>query len=406
MVKTMYTHPWRWSFLIACMVLMSACNAGATPPASTPIPTVLGFTADTTPEPTVEPTLVTAIPVESDADPQTQHLLVATSGNVQFQRFGWEDGLSDRAHAGMALTEVDRIVVPDGGGADILCDNFTVTPAPRGTNSIDTICTQPTKQLGDRDGQQSSFPRGDDGLFIISPRATNLLALPAVLRWRDTGAEQYRVRIYDMEESESVWVKEDIPESMVAFPSDLTLIPERRYVLFVDDGELFSEDLDSTIDLSFRLLSHDAAAAVRQDVATIEQQMTESDRANDEDVIAFAIAQRYLAENLMSDAIQTLEERVDADSQSPYIYLMLGDLYNRIELARLSEPYYRTSEDLIAPDMSLEWQMQVAIGLGNVTLLNNQRDEAVTYFTTAHDLATELGDDQWINYLDDLLQVL
>jgi hypothetical protein len=286
--------------------------------------------------------------------------IIQVQGDVRLNR---SQGNAFRPTAGTRVYPGDKLWVA-GGKAIVQCADLSVQsveaarrqviPCPTATNSIQ--CTPGLYKCphrGDGIAWLENIP------YIITPRRTALLDDKPTLRWNAVPeATSYTVSV----EGEGVDWTTQTNQTEIIYPGKSPLQPGESYLLTVmaDTG---ASSLDGAVipgGMSFTLLSKSQAQHVRTEAEKIAQQdWTESAKA-------IALANLYIENGLIADAIATLETLVASGTETAPIYRTLGDLYfNYLALVPQAGTYYTKAVELADPN-DVEEQKAAQEGLAKV----------------------------------------
>lgn len=292
--------------------------------------------------------------------------IVSVQGEVQLKRKGWSDYHPTALGAVLCLgdllqpaKEAQVVVhcadpnqnpwtVPDGvpSGAAIGC-----RPPDEPIHTITGPIT-PT-----RDPLASRIP------YIITPNSTWLLNDKPKLRWQAVpGATSYIVRV----SGPGVNWETQVSTTSVVYPGEPPLKPvEEGYLLTVeaDNGE-------SQAKATFGLLDKNEAQRVRAAAERIASQNL-TDEAK-----TLALADVYIGQELIAEAIELLEAAVAKGSKTAAVYYTLGELYAQVELLRQAEGNYLKAFELAKTAKDIEGQAAAADKLGQVYKVMGNSDKA------------------------------
>jgi tetratricopeptide (TPR) repeat protein len=95
-----------------------------------------------------------------------------------------------------------------------------------------------------------------------------------------------------------------------------------------------------------------------------------------EEANALALADLYIGQELIAEAVEVLEASVAKGSQTAAIYHTLGDLYGQMELLSQAEKHYLNAFELATTADNIEGQANAAARLGEVYAALGSSDEA------------------------------
>jgi tetratricopeptide (TPR) repeat protein len=199
--------------------------------------------------------------------------------------------------------------------------------------------------------------------YIISPNSTLLLDDKPKLRWQAVpGATSYIVRV----SGPGVNWETEVSTTEVVYPGEPPLQPvEQGYLLTVeaDNGE-------SPARATFGLLDEQQAQRVRTAADRIASQNLPDDAKT------LALADLYIGQELIAEAVEVLEASVAKGSQTAAVYHTLGDLYGQLELLSQAEKHYLKAFELATTADDLDGQAAAATRLGEVYAALGNSDEA------------------------------
>ena len=165
-----------------------------------------------------------------------------------------------------------------------------------------------------------------------------------------------------------------------------------------DDSSLCisSSTQDEGKGLGFYLLSENEAQQIQKLAANIKQELEGTAQA-------LALAHLYQENNLMMDAITTLENLVEQGSNITGVYRFLGDLYQGIQLNKLAEIRYNQAIELAENSNDLVGQATAKLGLAEVLAARGLNNKAVQVGTEARDTYVTLGDRTLVEKLEEKL---
>ena len=155
--------------------------------------------------------------------------------------------------------------------------------------------------------------------------------------------------------------------------------PAEDYFVVVepDIGSSSQEDVGANI-ATFQVLHPRDVNLVQEEVAAL----AEADLP--EDVYGLALADIYIREDLLADAIDTLEPLVSAGSELFEVYQTLGDLYRYVGLNLLAEARYEQAITLATANQDIEGRSATQAGLAEVKVMLAQPEQvAIDLLTQA-----------------------
>ncbi len=292
--------------------------------------------------------------------------IASIQGEVQLKRQGWSDYHSTAVGAVLCLGDLLRPA--KGARVIVQCTdpNQNSWTVPDGMPSgVANGCPEPNEPLlritgpltPTRDPLARSIP------YIISPNSTLLLDDKPKLRWQAVpGATSYIVRV----SGPGVNWETEVSTTEVVYPGEPPLQPvEQGYLLTVeaDNGE-------SPARATFGLLDEQQAQRVRTAADRIASQNLPDDAKT------LALADLYIGQELIAEAVEVLEASVAKGSQTAAVYHTLGDLYGQLELLSQAEKHYLKAFELATTADDLDGQAAAATRLGEVYAALGNSDEA------------------------------
>ena len=273
--------------------------------------------------------------------------------------------------------------------------------------------------------------------FIISPRSTAVINNRPTLRWNSvSGVSRYRVSIEDQRVGEGKDWTTEVSDSGMEYPNQLpgnspvkyievdyptdapSLEPGVVYLAIVTTQEqveatdtcrngwekqpedpflcITSSTKDEGKGLGFYLVEENEAQQIQKLAANIKQELAGEAQA-------LALAHLYKENDLMMDAIVTLETLVEQGSQTTGIYRFLGNLYQEVQLSQLAEVRYTKAIELAKDSNDLVGQATAQFGLAKVLAARGARDEAIKIGTEAKDVYATLVDTKMVRKLEEAL---
>ena len=285
-----------------------------------------------------------------------------------------------------------------------------------------------------RGGEKSNIP------FIISPRSTAILNDRPTLRWNAmTGVTNYTVSLEDQRIGKgNLWTTEASDSGQeyfnqpsgspsmryieVNYPADapsleigvkyLAIVTTKQKVKPTDKcAEAWEKQPDdssycmtsSTKDegtgLLFYLLEANQAQQIQKLADNITQELEGTAQA-------LALAHLYQENNLMMDAIMTLENLVEQRNQTTGVYRFLGDLYQGVQLNKLAEVRYTKAIELAENSHDLVGQATAKFGLAEVLAARGSNQKAIQIGQEAKEAYATLGDRAKVKKLQEKLDFL
>jgi len=189
--------------------------------------------------------------------------------------------------------------------------------------------------------------------YIISPNNTFLLTGKPTLRWLAVpGANNYVIRV----SGPGVDWKQEVNTTKIIYPEKPSLKPvEEGYLIIVeaDNGEAAAKAF-------FNLLDEKKAARVRAAIAQLNEQNLTGDAK------VLAVAEIYIGQGLIADAVDLLEADVNSGSQIAAVHYILGNLYAQGQLFFQAEKSYLKAVELAVANRDVEGQAAAATRLAQV----------------------------------------
>ena len=291
-----------------------------------------------------------------------------------------------------------------------------------------------------RTQSRSIIARGGENLeipFIISPRSTAVLNNRPTLRWNAlSGMTSYTVSLEDQRVGEGiVWTQEvsdrgvaypnqppgDFPAKYIEvdYPSDASSLESGvDYLAIVRTQQpveaaekccngwskqpenpflcITSSTKDEGKGLGFYLLDENEAQQIRELAANVKQEL-------DGEAQALALAHLYQENDLMMDAIATLETLIKQGSQTTGVYRFVGDLYREVQLSQLAEVRYFKAIELAKNSHDLIGQAMAQSSLAEVLAARGSNRKAIEIGQEAKDAYATLGDKAKVRKLQEKL---
>ncbi len=283
-------------------------------------------------------------------------------------------------------------------------------------------------------------PRGGENLeipFMISPRSTAVLNNKPTLRWNAvTGVTNYTISLEEQRVGKGkVWTTEVSDRGMeypnqppgsspvkyieVDYPADasplepgvdyLAIVTTQQQVKATDKCRngwekqpedpfkcITSSTKDEGKGLGFYLLDENEVQQIQELAANITQEL-------DGEAQALALAHLYKENDLMVDAIATLETLLEQGSQTTGVYRFLGDLYQEVQLSQLAEVRYTKAIELAKDSNDLVGQATAQFGLAKVLAARGLNNKAIQIGTEAKEAYATLGDTKLVRKLEQKL---
>ena len=294
----------------------------------------------------------------------SRYRLVEIQGTVQIKR-RWS--LRYRAATpGMTLRLGDRLRTGPQSLARIQCSDLsTIWPMHSNlTRGVAADC--PNRSRSDlRIGRQTDSAAGGEDSnvpYIISPRRTAVLDSPLTLRWNPIpGAISYTVQIVGP--NKQYW-ETTVNNAEATYPETALLSSAEDYSVVVEPnvGSSSQEDAGANI-ASFHVLHSWDVSLVQEKIEALSKEDLS------EEAYRLALADIYIHEDLLADAIDTLEPLVSGGSELFDVHRTLGDLYRYVGLNLLAESRYEKAIILAAAHEDLEGQADSQACLAEVKLM-------------------------------------
>ncbi len=305
--------------------------------------------------------------------------IIELNGDVQLIR---SNRRMVRATTGTRIYPGDTLRTAQTGQVLIQCADLSIQSVPAGQHQLNR-CPKASEQSGGLSGIIAPPHRGDAITwnnaqipYIISPRRTKLLNDKPMLRWNPVpGATSYTVNV----QGEGVNWTTQVSNTQVVYAGDQPLKPGGHYLLFVETntGALSLDEPVRPGGLHFSLLDENQAQYVRAAAQQITQQnWTDQTKA-------LALANLYIKNGLICEAIEKLEALAAGGLETASIYHTLGDLsLNYLALVPQAGAYYLKSIKLADPE-DTETRIAVLDGLRQVQSALGNKDEATSWLTQA-----------------------
>ena len=324
----------------------------------------------------------------SRANPQGLFYIFDLEGEVKIQQdSATKKSKFRQAYYGELLNASDKIQLGVGASAKVQCSNTEIWNVPGGQiSSIPEWCSgatvlvrpnisrAPSRNINIVD---STIP------YLISPRGLIVSNLPK-LRWnKGSGVSSYQVKI--LEGSKEIWSIET-SDTSITYPGVPLLKEGLGYEVVVEADNGTSSSTEGTN--GFRLLDKSKSQPVLTQAEKIKQQEELSQEAK-----ILTLAYLYQSHNLNAEAIEMLEELVDAETQKTIVYRLLGDIYRHSGLIILAKERYLSGLFLAEAEGNLREKAAVQTGLGEAEYALGNEDEAVNWMKQAKEDYSELGDE-------------
>jgi tetratricopeptide (TPR) repeat protein len=189
------------------------------------------------------------------------------------------------------------------------------------------------------------------------------------------GATSYSVRVEHS--GKTFWDTTVEGRTEIPYPEDKPFLePDKDYDLIVETVVGNDRKIGS---LRFRLLSQPETQRVQAEAQAIS---TNTELATDEK--ALKIAELYQTNELLTEAIESLQSAVKNQSGSVPIYQLLGDLYIEVGLPSLAEAPYQQALNLATTLNDTNAQAEAQVGLGYVNVANRAWEQAISWLEAAY----------------------
>ena len=156
-----------------------------------------------------------------------------------------------------------------------------------------------------------------------------------------------------------------------------------------------SSTKDTGRGLGFYLPSQDKIQQVQKLAVQIEREFNGEAKT-------LALAHLYRENNLMMDAIATLETLVE-EKQTTGVYRFLGNLYHQVQLSQLAEMRYLKAIELAENSNDLVGRAMAQSGLAEVLAARGSNQKAIELAREAIDAYATLGDTANVSGLQEKL---
>ncbi|NEQ48389.1 MAG: tetratricopeptide repeat protein [Leptolyngbya sp. SIOISBB] len=302
----------------------------------------------------------------------------------------------------MRLNLGDRVRTANDAQARIRCADLTTvwvlySNLERGVASG---CPQDLFSTRLRIGQQSdNAPGGSDSAipYVMSPRRTAVLDAQPLLRWNAVpGVERYTVQVVGLNVN---WETEVTGTEVQYAGSPLTPGLEYRVIVEADDG--WSSQLDAGAETAtFELLYPEDIENLQADIVKLAEAELSGEAQ------ALALADIYIHEDLLADAVNILEPLVVSGTNTFEVYQVLGDIYRYIGLNLLAEERYEQAIAIASTNDVPEGIANAQAGLAEVKVMLDQPDAAIDLLTQAKNYYEALEDAERAEELEERLEEL
>jgi hypothetical protein len=265
------------------------------------------------------------------------HMIIRAEGKVLLEKKG--SSITSITGAGERLARGDKLSPELGARVVVFCDEVKAWTVPSGVkSSVSFGCPKFDRVIQLRSGGDIR-PGGNnpDIPYIVYPRMTFLLNETPHIRWnRVKGANAYTVQVLGLDGV--MWQKTTKTTEATYDKTAEALEWGINYRIVVEADNKTSSLEDAGACYGFKLVDGDLRQKIQQKSAKI----TDLVQLNAEEK-ALARAYLYESNNLISEAIQALEEYVGKQKPSALVYRELGGLYAIAGLNLLAQDFYSRS---------------------------------------------------------------
>ena len=260
------------------------------------------------------------------------------------------------------------------------------------TSGIDG-CPSRGDAIAAKDRENEAIP------YLLFPQRTLLLEANPTVRWNATkGSDRYTILL--REEGKEVWQTTLEGRTQIDRFNDFPLIADRYYEFAIEaEPGLSSSELQEKGQAGFVVLASDDADRVKTErerfLAT-----PWNDRAK-----SLAIANLYIHEGLLAEAIAMLESMTSRSTIAAPIYRKIGDIYWELNLFVEARDFYLQAIEKI--DVS-NWEERAITRdrLGQTYLVLEKSKEAIDWLEQAKADYEKIGNRDRILQLDEQLKRL
>ena len=284
--------------------------------------------------------------------------------------------------SGAEVQRGDMIKPKKGQVAKILCSDFSLHILKR-----ESPCPCSNKEFYEYDGYKVYRPMGAGLLtsYILHPRRTAILTPEPFLKWYNTGARSYTVKIADVE-GNVIWQEKNVEQNQIRYPGNPRLQAGKNYLLLAIDNDTGdSSSNDPMKGLGFQLLNDETIKTIEAHKLKIQA----LDLSKESQAFAIALyfaTRRYGELAICGDALALLDS-ISSDMPTPAVHLWRGHMYGKMRLNNEAEKAYTQALELAKATGDLYIQAEANGGLWCVT--NKQ-----TYQDDAKQLYNELGESE------------
>ncbi len=323
----------------------------------------------------------------------SEFLLIDVNGSAQIRRSGQSQ--YQPARGGMRLNLGDLVRTQGGAQVRIRCSDLTTTWTMNSNIERGVVWgCPPDGGFSLRVGRQSDNILGgiDPTLpYIVTPRRTVISDPQLVLRWNPVaGASRYTVQVIG---SDVTWETE-VSGTQVQYPGTPPLTPGVDYRVIVEADTGVSSQLDvGSETATFEVLYPEDLELVAADIAQIREQ------GFPEETEALAIADIYIRDDLLAEAIEMLEPFVASGTQTLEVYQVLGDIYRYVGLNLLAKARYERAIAIATANEEIQGLADARSGLAEVKVLLEQPEAAIELLMEAQSGYERLNDTERIEEL-------
>ena len=331
--------------------------------------------------------------------PASNGLIISLTGDVKIRRYS---GYIITPDMGTYLYPGDQLLATNNSKILVQCNVDLSIVSVQGNQQINTC-----SQAKCTEGLARCSRRGDTVAwneqpipYLITPRRSKLLNNRPLIRWQSVpGATSYTLKVRDVKASKVVW-ETKIEGTEVVYGGEQTLQENTSYRLIVeaeiDSNTTISSTQESERVQSLKLIDGETATKVNLAKENIEQQQW------DEITKKLAIANLYLQDELVSEAVLILEDLVKNSSATRAIYRQLGDLYfQKLLLVPQARDYYLRALTLSG---DLEETTVIQEELSRVYRSLGEKEEAIKWLNLAKAGYESLGDYEQVEELNQQLK--
>ncbi|NEO52825.1 MAG: tetratricopeptide repeat protein [Okeania sp. SIO3B5] len=325
------------------------------------------------------------------------NLLISFSppGQVKLKREQWQT--YQPTTVGTRLRDADRLFLPKGAKAKVICQNLVMWKVPAGKESIvrEGCPSVSNPRLIDQgeDTAPTRNPNTPSIPYLISPRETKLLPTESVtFHWHQVeGAKNYRVSL----RGPGVNWNDKTKENQVVYAAEQPLKPGTRYWFTVETDTGATSTREGII--GFSTVSEKEVQEILGAVEEVKQKQLSREAE------ALALARLYQSNEVYNEAIALLKSAIKDGVESTAIHQLLGKVYQQIGLNRLAREHYLKALELAKAEENLEGLAMTQGGLAITNGIVGNEDEARNYFKNAKATYQELGDEEAIRNLEKVL---